>query len=248
MKKILVIAHRAGGKGLSENRIETIKKTLLKDYVDGIEIDIRLTKDNVLVVHHDRGVYINGSRIWIDKVEYSTIKHLGVPTFKEVLNLFNESKKIINIDIKEERCIKPMIEIIKHGHLNNTYFIDCFDVDALLKLQHEIPKGEYFLSLNPKDTFDFNRRFFLRVLMLLMALLFSQFIVYFLRKKVQKVKINGISIYHKFATKTFIRDLKSFNFKVFVWGTDRELEIQKFILSDVDGIKTSNVSYFKEIN
>jgi len=247
MKKILVIAHRAGGIGLSENRVTTIKKTLSNNYIDGIEIDLRLTKDNILVVHHDRGVYINGSRIWIDKIEYSKIKHLGLPTFAEVLDLFKDSKKIINIDVKEERCIDPMIEVMKRGYLNHTFYIDCFDIDVLLKLQQQIPKGEYFLSLNPKDTFDFNRRFFLRVLMLLTALLFSQLIVYFLRKKVQKVKINGISIYHKFATKSFIRDLKAFNFKVFVWGTDRELEIQKFILSDVDGIKTSNTSYFKEI-
>ena len=247
MKDVILVAHRAGGLGVFENRLETIKNTLKKKYVDAVEVDVRLTKDGVLVIHHDRGVYINGKRIWIDKLEYSTIKHLGIPTFDEVIKLFLKSDKILNIDVKDEWCIIPLKEIFTKNKFYKKFYLDCFDFDVLLKLQEKLPNGEYFLSLNPKDSFDFNRRFVVRILLLLATLFFSQLIVYFLRKKIMKIKIDGISIYYKFAKKGFIKDLKAFGFKVFVWGTDREFEMEYFLRSGVDGIKTRNISYFEKL-
>src|SRR3989338_8937619 len=99
MKKIIYIAHRDGGVGVLENRIATIRKSLDNKNIDAIEIDVRQTEDHVLVVHHDRGVYANGRRVWIDRVNYKEIKHFDVPTLEEVVRFFNNSKKAINIDI-----------------------------------------------------------------------------------------------------------------------------------------------------
>ena len=70
-----------------ENTIESFKLALKKKYI--IELDIHLTKDNVLVVFHD----YNTKRITgINKiVEHSTYKELNdqnilhIPTLTEVL-------------------------------------------------------------------------------------------------------------------------------------------------------------------
>lgn len=248
MNKVVVVAHRGGGKGVFENRIETIKSTLQKKHIDAVEVDLRLTKDNVLVIQHDRGVYINGGRVWIDHTDYAVIKHLGVPTLEEVVDLCNSASKSLNIDIKDERCIPALKTFLSTHTLKQPYYLDCFDIKVLLELQETFTGGEYFLSLNPKDSYDFSRRFVTRILLLLTAIFFSQFIVYFLRKKIKKVKIDGISIYYKFASKDFIRDLKAFGFKVFIWGTDREFEIQKFYNEPVDGIKTRNLTFFETLS
>ncbi len=104
----MIIAHRGGGEGVSENRLETIKDTLTKSYVDAVEVDLRLTKDNILVIHHDRGVYINGRRVWIDRMNYADIKYLGIPTFEEVATLFRNSNKILNIDVKDSKSVAPL--------------------------------------------------------------------------------------------------------------------------------------------
>lgn len=248
MKKVLLIAHRAGGMGVAENKLETLKATLKKRYIDAVEVDIRVTKDNVLVIHHDRGIYMSGKRVWIDKIEYAKIKHLGVSTFDEVMPLFIHSDVILNIDVKDERCILPLKQAFIKYKFKKKFYLDCFDLNVLLNLQEELPTGEYFLSLTPKDSFDFNRRFVVRILILLSTLFFSQLIVYFLRKKIKKIKIDGISIYYKFAKKSFISDLKAFGFKVFVWGTDREFDIEYFLKSGVDGIKTRNIAYFEKLS
>ena len=244
----MIIAHRGGGKGMYENRLETIKDTLKKNYIDAIEIDLRVTKDTILVIHHDRGVYINGKRVWIDTVNYSDIKHLGIPTFEEIASLFVHSNKILNIDVKDEKCILPLQQFFEKSKFTKKFYLDCYDIDILLKLQVELPTGEYFLSHTRKDSFDLNRRFIVRILLLLTAIFFSQLFVYFLRKKIKKVRIDGISIYYKFASRNLIKDLQSFGFRVFVWGTDREFEIHKFLNSGVDGIKTRNITIFEKIS
>ena len=49
-----LIAHRGlNNKKYKENTKEAIINSLKQDYIKGIEIDIRLTKDNKIVVIHD---------------------------------------------------------------------------------------------------------------------------------------------------------------------------------------------------
>lgn len=247
MKKVLFIAHRGGGTGIHENRIETIRRALKDSYVDAVEIDIRKTADDILVLHHDRGVYINGKRIWIDGVKFAQIKHLGIPTFEEIFKLFQKSDKILNIDLKDEDSITLLAGFLKNKQIRKKIFFDCFDLTVLMRLQEEIPDGEYNLSFNPKDSFDFQRRFIVRILTLLASIFFSQIIIYILKKRAQKIKLDGISIYYRFAKKRFVKDLKSFGFKVYVWGSDNESDLKKIMRADIDGIKTREIRFFRKL-
>lgn len=236
MNNVVIVAHRGGQMGLHENRLETIKQALQKDHIDAVEIDLRVTADGILVIHHDRAAYVNGKKLWIDRVNYADIKFLGIPTLEEVLDLFTNSAKTLYIDNKDEKCIIPLKNTIERKKFNKKFYLACFDLNILLRMQEEVPTGEYFLMLNPKDSFDFNRRFVFRVLLFLMAVFFSQLVIYFLRKKTKKVKVSGMSIYYKFASDSFVRDLQTFGFKVFVWGMEKEFETQKFLARKVDGL------------
>lgn len=244
MKKILRIAHKGGGYGVGENRMASIKKSALNPKIDAIEIDLRLTKDGLLVAHHDRGVYINGKRIWIDRLKYEEIKHFDVPLFGEVMKICESHGKILNIDIKDERCVLPLSNFFKKNKNTTSLLIDCFSLDILLELQEDIPEATYSLSHNPKDSFDFSRRFVFRVFTLLLTIFFTQLIVYFLKKKFRKVNIDGISVHSKFATESFIADLQAFGFKVYVYGVETKAEFARLSRMNVDGIKTQNVAIF----
>lgn len=248
MKKILFIAHRGGGAGIHENRIETIRGALKEKNIDGVEIDLRKTKDGVLVIHHDRGVYINGRRVWVDKIRYSEVKHLGIPTFKEILPLFEKSDKILNIDVKDENCVRQLREFFRKKNYGKRIFFDCHNLNVLLELQNEIPNAEFNLTFTTKDSFDFMRRFIVKILVLLATIFFSQLIIYFLKKRIKKVKLDGVNIYYRVAKKQFIKDLKLFGFKVYIWGTDKEADIRKILNTEIDGIKTRNVKLINKIS
>lgn len=92
-----IIAHRGNDGIYKENSFEAIINSLNKSYVDGVEFDIRLTKDGKFVLCHDP-FYMG--RI-IKDTSSDLLKKLGLNTLEEILNSIN-SDKILLIDVKEE--------------------------------------------------------------------------------------------------------------------------------------------------
>lgn len=242
-KKVLFFAHRGGGKGVFENRLETIKKSLKNNFFDGIEVDVRRTRDGVLVLHHNRGINIQGKFRWIDQVNYREIKHLGIPTLEEVILLFKKNgiDKILNIDLKEKNIDKEVVFLLKKYDYRKKIYFDCFHLETLFRIQEEIENGSYFLSSSLEDSRDISEKRLIKILLILLSILFSRLAIFFLKKKVKKVKLDGISIYYRFMNKDLIKDLKDFGFKVFAWGTDKSSEIKKLMKIGIDGIKTSKI-------
>lgn len=245
--QIIRIAHRGGGSGAHENKIETIKQSLVDETIDAIEVDVRKTKDNVLVLSHDRGVRTNGHIVWIDEVNFSDIAQLNIDTLDKVLPLFQKSSKILDIDIKEKESVGEIIRLFKKFRDLKQIYFSCFDIAALFEIQEEIRYGQYFLSSSMKDSQDFYRRRIIRVFLVFLSILFSRLAIVILKKKYRKVKLDGISLFYRFATKEFVNDLKTFGFQVFIWGTDKEKELKKMTSIPVDGIKTTNTALFKNI-
>lgn len=120
----LFIAHRGlYNDNIKENTIEAFDNAFNKGY-DGIELDVRLTKDNVPVILHDSFF----SRVFNKKgllkdYTYSEIKDIGIPSLEEVLNRY--SNKVIIIELKEK------IDIIKYLNNNNIYYITSFNYDYI---------------------------------------------------------------------------------------------------------------------
>lgn len=241
MKKVLLIAHRGGRSGVYENKIETIKRALKNDSVDIVEVDVRKTKDNVLVLNHNRGVDINGKRFWIDKTLYDEIKHLGIPTLEEILVLFKNSQKILNLDIKEKNITEDIVSLLKKNNYFKKIYFDSPHLETLFELQEEVVNGEYFLSSNLEDSQDFSEKRFIRIILIFLSILLSRLAIFILKRKIKKVKLDGVSLFYRFVGEDFIDDLKDFGFKVFVWGTDKERDIRRLLTFNIDGIKTKDL-------
>lgn len=68
MKKPLLIAHRGGAGLWPENTMAAFRHALRMD-VDGIELDLHLTRDGTLVVHHDERLKADATRgadgVWL---------------------------------------------------------------------------------------------------------------------------------------------------------------------------------------
>lgn len=123
-----IIAHRGNNNhDYKENTLEAILDSLNKDYVAGVEIDIRITKDNKLVVIHD--YYINDVSNGFGSVKEMSLRNLRkfnfgseeipckIATLEDVLKNVTNGKKII-IEIKEE---------------TNDFYVLVDELDKLLK-------------------------------------------------------------------------------------------------------------------
>ncbi|MCI9110458.1 MAG: glycerophosphodiester phosphodiesterase [Bacilli bacterium] len=156
-----IIAHR-GNDGIHvENSMESILNSLTISYIDGVEFDIRHTKDYDFVIHHDpfyKGYYIEKTRL-------SVLQKKGLNSLEEVLKNIN-SDKIIMIEIKEESgkfkyMLTKLHKLLKKYNLN--YYLCSFNYDLVSYLKKKYPIYNVGLligiklNLNKMDnSFDFN--------------------------------------------------------------------------------------------
>lgn len=156
-----IIAHRANDEIHKENTMEAILNSLKQTYVDGVEIDIRMTKDYNFVIHHDPfydGYYIN-------KTKLKTLQKKGLNSLEEVLEKIS-TKKILLIEIKEESNKHKLLlirlnKILKKYNLN--YYLCSFNYTLITTLKKKYPKYKSGLiigiKLNTnhlKNNLDFN--------------------------------------------------------------------------------------------
>lgn len=170
-----LIAHRAlDDSKYKENTKDAIIAALNKSYIMGIEIDVRITKDNKIVLIHDSIINrtSNGSGI----VEAMTLKKLGkynfgtkdnpckISTLKEMLKIL-PNDKIVLIEIKchseEDRFIDCFYDTIKN-FLDKQLYIMSFNESIMKKLKDLYPNLRCGLLISKlinnkylNDDFDF---------------------------------------------------------------------------------------------
>lgn len=121
MTRTLIIAHRGVTySGYPENSIPAFQSVLEEGY-DGVELDVRLSRDKELVVFHDirlerlttdgRGMVRTKTLTQLKELKLrSDVVETGIPTLREALAVFQGSSKIVNIEIKSELPLRGKIE------------------------------------------------------------------------------------------------------------------------------------------
>lgn len=169
-----IISHR--GSGVSKykpNTKEAILSALNVSYIDGVEFDVRITKDKKIVIIHDPIInFVSNGRGIVKNMKYKELLKYNFGTkenpskialLDEVLSLIN-NKKIILIEIKEEsedyeEIVDIVYEIISKYNLN--IYIASFNYELIKYFKTKYNKCGLIigLGLNTKklyNHFDFN--------------------------------------------------------------------------------------------
>ncbi len=111
-----IIGHRGAAGSELENTLASLQMAIDYD-VYALEVDIRRTKDNHLVVCHDADLKrVANDRRQINHLTLSQLQKIpllngsGVPTLDEVLDLIG--KKHLFIELKESGCAKLLIKTL----------------------------------------------------------------------------------------------------------------------------------------
>lgn len=114
MAKLKIIGHR-GARGLApENTIKGMKKAL-DHRVDMIEFDVRVSKDGVPLLHHDKAIKDgSGKRLKIKDTAFEGLKAHApdLATLAEVLAFIN-GRVTLYIEVKMKVDIGPIVEVLK---------------------------------------------------------------------------------------------------------------------------------------
>ncbi len=143
-RRPLLLGHRGVRiEGYIENSAEAINYGLASD-LDGIEFDVRRTKDGHLVVQHDS--MINGKHI--TKYDFAELKEI-LPHLLELKEVFaiarNYPNKLLNLEIKTEqaktyRLERDTIRAIKMSGLEHRLLISSFNPITLFWVRLRAPK------------------------------------------------------------------------------------------------------------
>lgn len=131
---ILIISHRGNNKHLyKENSKEAILNVLKQDYIDGVEFDIRLTKDKKFVLNHS---LLSDGKI----IKYNKVDNLNLDELNSVLKKIH-SKKILIIEIKDNdlSIVDLLYKIIKK-YQNLNIYIHTFHKDLAILFKQKYPK------------------------------------------------------------------------------------------------------------
>lgn len=121
-----LIAHRGNnGSGFRENSKDAFLNSFNTSYISGVEMDVRLTRDLVVVVSH--GDIVDGKMI--SKCKYSKVKKI-VDRLDDILSVLSCEKKIV-IDIKgdDKRIVDCLYFVIKK--YNYQFYICSFNYNIV---------------------------------------------------------------------------------------------------------------------
>ena len=206
--------------------------------VDRIEIDVQQTKDNKIIVLHDRTLRrTTTGHGFVKNLTYDEILQFSagykfnkfyinekVPTLEQVIDLIDGKVELL-IETKYSYMYYPNIErhiinIIKNKNAKDWCKIISFNDRALFrinKLDKSIRLGKLFVGKHAHLPLSFDKGLNIRPL-----------------KKYAFV--DEVIVKHDYATKAIIEKVHDFGKELHVWTVNNEATIQKLIERDVDGI------------
>lgn len=142
---VLLSAHRGDSLAAPENSLEAVRSSI-EQGVDAVEVDVQLTKDGIVVLHHDYNLQrMAGISKRVNELTYEQIAKLninqngdvagtgeiiGIPMLSEVLAEVQGKSKLI-IDLKPhgsgEQLASQVVSLIEQFGMTEECYIQSFD-------------------------------------------------------------------------------------------------------------------------
>jgi glycerophosphoryl diester phosphodiesterase len=211
---MLKVGHRGARAYEPENTLRSFKKALELG-VDAVELDVRKTKDNEIVVIHDADVKrtANGeglvSNLTLREIKtLSSEKNEKIPTLEEALDFLNKKVKVF-IELKEAGIEEQVVSLVKKKDLLKNIVIVSFLEDALKKVKEIDPEIEtgliYAKHKNPL-------------------------------KAALELKAQWLLAFYKFTHTANVQKAHENGLKVIVWTVNTAGEVAEMVKKGVDGI------------
>lgn len=137
--KPLVFAHRGGAALAPENTLEAFAHALALG-VDGIELDVRPSRDGRIVVHHDetldRTTTLRGA---VSRYDADELARAGVPELSAVLRACRDVRAIVEIKVSTKEFGRAVVEEIRRASAIDRVCVGAFGSAALAAVRAEEP-------------------------------------------------------------------------------------------------------------
>jgi len=154
MQSPLIIGHRGASAHAPENTMAAFQLAI-EVGADGIEFDVRLSRDGVPVVIHDDNLRRTGldHRLvaelnavelkqidvgkWFDPLSFA---NEPMPTLKELLDFFESTTAVLYLEMKSngaerEKLAVACCHLLNESDLKNRVIVECFDLPSIQLLK-----------------------------------------------------------------------------------------------------------------
>lgn len=250
---VMVIAHQ-GGEGLWPSETLFSFQNAANLGVDVLEMDLHITKDDVLVLIHDETVdrTTDGSGV-VEEMTLDEIKTLdagyywspddgatfpfrgqgiSIPSLEEVFQAFPGYRMVIEIKKTERSMAKPFCALIRKYNMQEQVLVASFHDERMAEFRTECP--EVATSAARQETTNF-------------VLLSKVFLGGLVSPGYHSLQVpeesSGITV----MTPGFVRAAHARNLKVEPWTIDDPQQMRDYIAWGVDGIITDRPDILLEV-
>ena len=237
--KFILLTHRGYGKRgkIAENSMAGFKASTKLGF-SGHELDVRLSKDNIVMIFHgpDLSSTTDGKG-FIENKTYDEIakfncshylenskKAIPIPTFDEYLKIFG-NKLFTNVELKREWYnIRPGLEyqavkLIRKYNCEKNVILSSFNLLSIYRLRKQFPDILVGLLIDKQR----------------IASVWIPLAIKFL-------KPDSIHIHKEMASDQWINYIKKQNCGIAIWGVNDKEQFKKFVKSGVDILITDNMN------
>ena len=252
-KSPLIIAHRGVSALAPENTLAAFRKAV-EDGAEGIEFDVRLSKDGEAVVFHDADLKRIAGRdekiidlsfeqlqeidigSWFNRVfprfaneQFSSEK---IPTLKSLLDLLKDFRGLIYIELKckeleVESLVEAVCRAISASHLLPNIIVKSFRLQAIPEVRRLCPGVTTAALFAPK----------------IMTMLRKE---KYLLKIAQEFRADQISLHYTLVSKKFMRNAEKKNLPVTIWTVDNPRIVRRAIDLGIKAVITNNPAILLE--
>lgn len=151
---MIVLAHRGvHDRRVTENTLLAFQRALVAG-IDGIEFDLRISRDGVPVLIHDENLdRVAGDARRVRDLNKNELGNLvlrgqgSIPTLNEATSTV-PAPFLLDMEIKDREVLEPLIKKLKTSNsLRNRTIISSFILDDLVQIKRELPEVKT-VSLN----------------------------------------------------------------------------------------------------
>jgi len=127
----LVFAHRGGSALARENTMAAFANGLALG-ADGVELDVHLSNDGMVVVHHDATVdrTTTGTGA-VAALSQRELARLGVPGLADVLREFPETRVIVEMKVNTRELAEAVVNVVRQANAVERVCLGSFGQRAL---------------------------------------------------------------------------------------------------------------------
>ena len=238
----IIIAHRGESFDAPENTLASVNLAWERN-ADAVEIDVQLTKDEKIIVIHDKSTLRTGgkfkriasnhyselSEVDVGLFKGSEFKNERIPLLEDVIDSIPDNKMLF-IEIKSSnKIIAPLKELIKRKGIvpNQIKFIG-FDINTMKSIKETLPRIESYWIITKHKYKSIKR----------------------LEAAIDKCKsagLDGLDVEEsKYLNKDVIQMIKKNNLKIYTWTVDDPVRAKQLYLDGIDGITTNGASWLKK--